>query len=124
MDTVFTKALRAYPAQIQQSEKQFMEYTGSAYFYTPYLTESQTTEVKLASSTLEFYSKVNPVTLNDAVITYGPYENVEALAVVSLNIIIVCVCYQSTQCHVIISSRPVCFVFERAMAPRYFSLEK
>ncbi|XP_071784310.1 dolichyl-diphosphooligosaccharide--protein glycosyltransferase subunit 1-like [Asterias amurensis] len=86
VDTVFTKALRPYPAQIQQSEKQFMEYTGSAYFYTPYLTESQTTEVKLASSTLEFYSKVNPVTLNDAVITYGPYENVEALAVEKIRV--------------------------------------
>ncbi|XP_022099893.1 dolichyl-diphosphooligosaccharide--protein glycosyltransferase subunit 1-like [Acanthaster planci] len=76
VDTIFTKDLRPYPAEIPQSEKQYMEFKGNVYFYSPYKTESQTTEVKLASSTIEFYSKINPVTQSDSTISYGPYDNV------------------------------------------------
>ena len=83
VDQVYGHALRPFPAQIVQSEKQFVEFVGDVYFYSPYKTTSQTTTVKLASSSIEFHSKINPVALNEDSITYGPYEDTEAFAEVN-----------------------------------------
>lgn len=77
-EEVYIKSLRPYPAQITQSEKQLVEFSGSVLVYSPYQSTSQTTTVKLASSAIESHTKVNPVSVNDEVITYGPYEDKEA----------------------------------------------
>ena len=45
IETVFTHSLRPYPAKITQSEKQFVEFVGNAYFLSPYTTKTQTTRV-------------------------------------------------------------------------------
>lgn len=76
IETIFTKSLQPYPTQITQSERQFVRYFGSAYFYSPYKTVTQKTTVQLASKSVESYTTVKPVSHSDAVITYGPYENI------------------------------------------------
>ncbi|XP_033102895.1 dolichyl-diphosphooligosaccharide--protein glycosyltransferase subunit 1-like [Anneissia japonica] len=78
IEMVFSNALRPYPTQITQKEKQFVEFTGNGYFYSPYKTKSQTTEVQLSSSSIEYFSKLNPVAVNEDVITFGPYEDIAA----------------------------------------------
>lgn len=83
MGTVFTHHLTPHPAEITQKEKQLVQYRGSAYFYSPYKTLSQTTKVLLSSSTVESYTKVKPSSQSDSTITYGPYENISPLTVVS-----------------------------------------
>lgn len=77
LDEVYIKSLRPYPAQITQSEKQLVEFVGSAFIFSPYKTVTQTTTVKLASSVIESHTKVNPVSVDEDTITYGPYEDKE-----------------------------------------------
>ena len=55
-------------------------YSGSHYAYLPYKCKTQTTKVTLSSNNIESYSKLKPVSQSDAVITYGPYSNVEPLS--------------------------------------------
>ena len=83
VETAYSHALRPYPAQITQAEKQFMEFTANAYFFSPYKTVSQTTVVNCASSTIESYSKVKPVAVSESTVTYGSYENKEPYSSVS-----------------------------------------
>lgn len=78
VETVFNRALKPYPAQIAQSEKQFVQFSGNAYFLSPYKTTTQTTVVNCPSSSIESFSKVKPATQAESSITYGPYENKDA----------------------------------------------
>lgn len=77
VETVFTHRLVPHPARISQAEKQLVRFYGNHYFFSPYKTVSQTTIVTLASSNVEQYNKLKPVSLSDNVITYGSYSNVE-----------------------------------------------
>jgi oligosaccharyltransferase complex subunit alpha (ribophorin I) len=77
VETVYSHTLRPYPSQIAQSEKQFVQFTTSTYFPTPYKTTSQKTEVNCASKNIESYTRVKPVSASDSTITYGPFENKE-----------------------------------------------
>ncbi|XP_030855983.1 dolichyl-diphosphooligosaccharide--protein glycosyltransferase subunit 1 [Strongylocentrotus purpuratus] len=86
IETVFTHILRPYPAKITQSEKQFVEFTGNAYFLSPYTTKTQTTKVVISSSNVESYSKVNPVSQNEDIITYGPYEDTAPMSEAELKV--------------------------------------
>lgn len=77
IESAFTHLLDPYPTEILQSERQLVVYNGRIYFSTPYNTETQTTRVKLPSSTgVESYSKLRPVTYSDRVINYGPYDKI------------------------------------------------
>ncbi|KAI2809962.1 hypothetical protein RDWZM_002927 [Blomia tropicalis] len=77
VEATFSHLLNPYPEEIIQSEKQLVVYKGRVYFPTPYTTETQTTRVKLASSTgVESYSKVRPVATADRFINYGPYDKI------------------------------------------------
>ncbi|XP_067119391.1 dolichyl-diphosphooligosaccharide--protein glycosyltransferase subunit 1 [Centruroides vittatus] len=76
VEHVLTQSLIPYPSHITQSEKQLVLYHGNHYFYSPYPTRIQTTTVTLASTAIESYSKLKPVSHTDNMITYGPYENV------------------------------------------------
>ncbi|CAB4040181.1 Dolichyl-diphosphooligosaccharide--glycosyltransferase subunit 1 [Paramuricea clavata] len=76
---VFSHALRAFPEKIGQAEKQNVVFEGNHYFLSPYKTGKQTTTVKLASATVESYSKLKPSSQDEETITYGPYENIAPL---------------------------------------------
>lgn len=79
IDMVFVRAMRAFPQNIGQAEKQYVVFEGNHYFFSPYKTKKQTTTVKLGSSTVESYSKLKPSSHSETTITYGPYEDVKPL---------------------------------------------
>lgn len=85
IETISTKSLQPYPTEITQSERQFVRYFGNAYFYSPYKTVTQKTTIQLASKAVEGYTNVKPSSQSDAVITYGPYENVAGLYIANTN---------------------------------------
>lgn len=76
VEQVFSKHLSPYPSSITQKEKQLVRYFGNHYFYTPYSTTKQTTNVVLSSRAVENYTKLKPTTQSDSTITYGPYSTV------------------------------------------------
>lgn len=78
IETVFSHKLEPFPTQITQSEKQQVVFKGNTYIYSPYLIKEQKTTVKLASSTIESYSRLKPSSSSDSVITYGPYKDAKA----------------------------------------------
>lgn len=78
VEAVFTHILEPYPNTISQSERQLVLYNGNHYFFSPYLTKSQTTKVKLASGSIESYTKLKPSSTANQNINYGPYENIAA----------------------------------------------
>ncbi len=76
VEAAYGNSLTPYPAQIQQSEKQFVRFIGNSNFYSPYKTTRDSTTVTCTTSTIESYTKNKPVSASDNTITYGPYENV------------------------------------------------
>ncbi|KPM04838.1 dolichyl-diphosphooligosaccharide-protein glycosyltransferase subunit 1-like protein [Sarcoptes scabiei] len=79
IEAVFTHLLDPFPTEIVQADRQLVVYLDKVYFPTPYLTEIQTTEVRLPlNSGLESYTKIRPVVHNDRIIKYGPYEKISA----------------------------------------------
>lgn len=78
VEMVFVHALKPYPSHITQSEKQFVKFTGNVYLFSPYKSRTQTTVVTCASSSIDFFTREKPSTQADKVITYGPYEDVDA----------------------------------------------
>jgi oligosaccharyltransferase complex subunit alpha (ribophorin I) len=82
-----SSALVPVPAQIAQTDKQYLQYTFSAYTASAYQTDKQRTKVKLPNSDVPDYTKL-PAELNDeqkadpqkqgATLTYGLYTNVPA----------------------------------------------
>ena len=85
VDAFYTHALKPYPSQIAQAEKQYVQFFGNALFYSPYKTTTQTTTISCASSTIESYTKtVKPVSQSDNSITYGPFENKEPFSQVNI----------------------------------------
>lgn len=84
IEVIYTHALIPYPSSVSQSDKQLVLYHGNHYYYSPYMTKTQTTVVTLPSSSTESFSKLKPVAHSDNLITYGPYENIPPFSVVSL----------------------------------------
>merc|ERR1719400_2937490 len=78
VDVVLGKALEMFPAQITQKEKQLARFSGNLYTFLPYTVTTQSSTVALASSNVESYTKVKPVSLSDTTLSYGPYNNVAA----------------------------------------------
>ncbi|KAF1831718.1 oligosaccharyltransferase alpha subunit [Decorospora gaudefroyi] len=80
-------ALQPVPAQLGQTEKQYVQYTFSAYAPSAYLTEKQRTKVKFPNTDVPDYTTL-PAELNDekkadpqkqgSTFTYGLYNNVSA----------------------------------------------
>nr|XP_033782325.1 dolichyl-diphosphooligosaccharide--protein glycosyltransferase subunit 1 [Geotrypetes seraphini] len=77
IDAVFTHVLQPYPTHITQAEKQFVVFEGNHYFYSPYLTKTQTTRVKLASRNVESYTKLGNPSRAEDMIEYGPFKDIE-----------------------------------------------
>jgi len=77
VETILAKALDLFPKELVQKERQLVLFKGNHYVFLPYKTKTQTTKVTLSGTSIESYSKLKPVSVSDAVITYGPYANVE-----------------------------------------------
>eukprot|EP01038_Epipyxis_sp_PR26KG_P014596 gene14596-19602_t len=75
--SVFTSSLEPYPAEIAQNENQLVRLRDSHYFYSPYKTETQKTTIKLASSSVESFTKLSPFTTKGSSLQFGSYKNIE-----------------------------------------------
>lgn len=81
VNAVFSKLLTPHPAAIEQSEKQLVLYQGNHYFLTPYVTETQSTKVKIpAGSQIESYSKLKPNSQSSNTIDFGPYTKIAPIS--------------------------------------------
>ena len=78
---ILTDLLEPFPAEITQADNQFVRFTDSHYFYSPYSTTSQKLVIKLASSTVESYTKHAPHIHKGSSISFGPYKEVEPKSV-------------------------------------------
>ena len=80
IEVVHAHALRMYPAEITQTERQLVLYKTNAYYYSCYKTETQKTTVTLPTDRSESYTQIpKPVVKSDQTIIYGPYENIVPL---------------------------------------------
>lgn len=77
--SVYTKLSEPYPAEISQSERQLVRYTGLQTSLSPYLTKTITTRIKLPSSSrLESFTKATKMTTGTNKLIYGPFKDVQA----------------------------------------------
>lgn len=76
VDMVFSHVLSPFPSHITQAERQLVVFQGNHYVFSPYPTRSQTTRVRLASKTVESYTKLGNPSKSDEVIEYGPFRDV------------------------------------------------
>lgn len=76
VETVFSHVLRPFPSTITQAERQLVVFQGNHYLYSPYPTRSQTSRVRLASKTIESYTKLGNPSKSDEIIEYGPFRDV------------------------------------------------
>jgi len=86
VETIFSHVLKPYPSEIIQSEKQLVVLEDSLYFYSPYITATQTTSVVTTNSNVESYTKTKPVSQSDTNINYGPFEDKAAFSEAPLRI--------------------------------------
>ena len=80
IDTAYSHSLRPYPSEITQAEKQFVQFTTNAYFYSPYKTTEQESTVKCASSGIESFTKVEPSSSSESEINYGSYQDIQSFS--------------------------------------------
>lgn len=83
VETVYSHILTPFPTHITQAERQLVVFQGNHYLYSPYPTRSQTTRVRLASKTVESYTKLGNPSKNEEVIEYGPFKDVPAFSQVN-----------------------------------------
>lgn len=76
VEMTFSHVLKPFPTHITQAERQLVVFQGNHYLYSPYPTRSQTTRVRLASKTVETYTKLGNPSKNDEIIEYGPFRDV------------------------------------------------
>ncbi|XP_074467395.1 dolichyl-diphosphooligosaccharide--protein glycosyltransferase subunit 1 [Sebastes fasciatus] len=76
VDMTLSHVLKPFPSHITQAERQLVVFMGNHYLYSPYPTRSQTTRVRLASKTVETYTKLGNPSKNDEIIEYGPFRDV------------------------------------------------
>jgi oligosaccharyltransferase complex subunit alpha (ribophorin I) len=80
IEVAHAHALRMYPTEITQAERQLVLYKTNAYYYSRYPTQTQKTIVTLPTDRAESYTQTpKPVAKSDQTITYGPYENIAPL---------------------------------------------
>ncbi|MCL7044242.1 hypothetical protein MKW94_002497 [Papaver nudicaule] len=72
--TVYTHSLQPFPEEITQADIQLVVYQDSAYFLSPYEVKFQSLNVKLPSSRVESFTKLEKSKLVESELKYGPYE--------------------------------------------------
>jgi hypothetical protein len=66
------------PAEITQNSKQYVVFTDNVYFTSPYPTKNQKTVIKLSSTSVVSYTKIEPHAQRASTISYGPFVDVPA----------------------------------------------
>lgn len=70
---VLTHSLEPFPAEISQSESQLVYFRDSAIILSPYAIKQQTTYIKMPSTKVESYTRVDPLKRANKELEYGPY---------------------------------------------------
>mmetsp|Transcript_16718 Transcript_16718/g.16817 ORF Transcript_16718/g.16817 Transcript_16718/m.16817 type:complete len:453 (+) Transcript_16718:63-1421(+) len=83
---VFTDLLTPYPSEIGQHDNQLVLFANSHYFLSPYSTQSQKTTLKLSSSQIESYTKLDPQNARGSSIIFGPYKEIGPMEVSPLSV--------------------------------------
>ncbi len=86
---VFTNILSPFPVEIGQHDNQLVLYTENHFFCSPYKTDSQKTTVKLTSSMIESYTKLDPVSARGSTIVFGTYKDIEPFQVIIIDFTII-----------------------------------
>lgn len=76
----FTRVLTPYPAEISQTEDQFVLFETNYLVTSPYVTKTQTTKLKLPSGKVESITAPEPISRKGSSITLGPYSDVKSWA--------------------------------------------
>ena len=84
VEMTFSHVLKPFPTHITQAERQLVVFQGNHYLYSPYPTRSQTTRVRLASKTVESYTKLGNPSKTDEIIEYGPFRDIAPFSEVQL----------------------------------------
>lgn len=72
---VLIDGYEAYPAEMPQNERQTILYLGNHYFYSPYKTLKQETEVTMATTRVEHWTQLKPSKRDGKKLLFGPYES-------------------------------------------------
>ncbi|WOL12949.1 hypothetical protein Cni_G21718 [Canna indica] len=72
---VLTHCLEPFPAEISQSESQFVYYRDSATILSPYQIKEQTIYIKTSTNKVESFTKIDPTARSGSEIRYGPYHD-------------------------------------------------
>eukprot|EP01006_Ploeotia_vitrea_P006231 TRINITY_DN12590_c0_g1_i1.p1 TRINITY_DN12590_c0_g1~~TRINITY_DN12590_c0_g1_i1.p1 ORF type:complete len:491 (-),score=276.17 TRINITY_DN12590_c0_g1_i1:1418-2890(-) len=76
IDVIYTHVLHPLPKKIKQGQAQNVEWLDSAHWFTPYVTESQVTNVKLGTNEVISYTKtVKPVNVDGSRVRFGTYSD-------------------------------------------------
>ena len=67
-------------------ENQLVRLRDSHYFFTPYDTESQKVTIKLASSSVESFTKLSPSSARGSTLLFGPYKDIKKFSVLKTTI--------------------------------------
>ena len=86
VELVLAQVVLPYPREVSQNDQQLVQFLGNAYLISPYPSKSQTTTVKLPSSTIESFSRVSPTSSSDNELTYGPYADVAPYSTGKMNV--------------------------------------
>jgi oligosaccharyltransferase complex subunit alpha (ribophorin I) len=76
IQAAFSSLLIPYPAEITQLENQLVLLHTSHYFLSPYTTQTQKTVVKLASTTIESFTKIAAHSVRGSSIHFGPFKDI------------------------------------------------
>ncbi|RLN90150.1 hypothetical protein BBJ28_00015124 [Nothophytophthora sp. Chile5] len=82
LTSYFTRVLTPYPAEITQRDEQLVVFETNHLVTSPYVTQTQTTKLKLPSGKVESLESAEPISRKGSVITCGPYTDIEPFAAV------------------------------------------
>ena len=77
VNAVFTSVLIPFPTEIGQADSQFVKFIDNHYFLSPYRTDTQKTTIKLASSNIKSFTKMQPSSARGSVLSFGPYNMIK-----------------------------------------------
>ncbi|RKO87987.1 Ribophorin I-domain-containing protein, partial [Blyttiomyces helicus] len=81
IDAALPGTISPYPKEVVQTSRQYMEYSGNAYFFTPYVVEKQKTTVRLPNAEVsKLIETPAPVKRTGKIIEYGPYPELAPYA--------------------------------------------
>ncbi|KAJ3437575.1 dolichyl-diphosphooligosaccharide--protein glycosyltransferase subunit [Anaeramoeba flamelloides] len=74
------------PKTVTQKEDLFLVYTDNIFFYTPYLTKTQKTEITFPTNIVKSHTKLTPTELKGNKLVYGSYKQINGFSQADLKV--------------------------------------